>query len=118
MKRSKSSSSSYNNQKVACKLLTFFNRIIRKGKHIMQINVTNAKETFIPGRFYQSASGSVLYVTPRTAPSGDTKIMQFYGVRNSKPSTWVDRAMDDLDSAGGRFELLEEGAKVNIELAA
>ena len=107
-----------NNQKKAFKLSALLQRIIKKGKQVMQINVTTPKETFIPGRFYQSASGSVLFVTPRTAPSGNTNIMQFYGVKNSKPSTWVDRAMDNLDSAGGRFELLEEGTKVDVELAA
>lgn len=106
-------------KKVASKLpFQFLQRIIKKGKQIMQITVTAPKESFIPGRFYQSASGSVLYVTPRTAPSGETNIMQFYGVRNAKPSTWIDRAMDNLDSHGGRFELLEEGTTVDVELAA
>ena len=84
----------------------------------MQINVTAPKETFIPGRFYQSASGSVLFVTSRKAPGGRTNIMQFYGVKNDKPSTWTGRAMDDLDSHGGRFELLEEGSEIIVELAS
>jgi hypothetical protein len=123
--RLKSSSHDSHNQKAAHKLLTstakasaLVKRIIKKGYHIMQINVTAPKETFEVGAFYQSASGSVLYVTPRKSPDADTQIMQFYGVKNNTPSTWTKRAMDDLNSAGGRFEKLEAGSTVEIELAA
>lgn len=83
----------------------------------MQISVNSPAETFVPGRFYQSTSGSVLYVSPIKADNGN-HIMQFYGVKNTKPSTWTGRALDDLESRGGRFELLEEGAEVTIDLVA
>jgi len=84
----------------------------------MQVTVTTPRERFIPGRFYQNSNGSVLYVTPRKSGDYDTNIMQFYGVKNDSPSTWTTRAMDDMDSKGGRFELLEEGTEISVDLAA
>ncbi len=84
----------------------------------MKTTVTAPKETFIAGRFYSNPKGSVLYVTSRKSPGRGTNIMQFYGVKNSTPSTWLDREADDLISANGPFSLIEEGSTVNIEFTA
>lgn len=85
----------------------------------MRVTLTAPKEKFIPGRVYKNTSGSVLLVTERKSPDLDgTYIMHFYGVKNDRPHTWTKRAIDDLNSRGGRFELLEEGTEVNVDFAA